>query len=84
LRQRLVVDLCSEEGNHPINNLQLEASEAKVPVAGEERGNKLHVVERSDGAHFRADHVIGIVLPLPGFEEQRKRKPAQAAAADSR
>ena len=33
--------LCSAEGNHPIDNPQLEASEAKAPVAGEERGNKL-------------------------------------------
>jgi hypothetical protein len=36
--QRLVVDLGSEERNHPVENPQLKADKAKLTVAGEERG----------------------------------------------
>ena len=37
--QRLVVDLGSEERNHPVENPQLKAVKAELPVERNERGN---------------------------------------------
>jgi hypothetical protein len=43
IRQGLIVDLCSEKSNHPVNNPKLKADKRELPVAGEKRGYYLNV-----------------------------------------
>jgi hypothetical protein len=49
------VNLRSEKGHHSIDNSQLKAHKGELTVAGQQRGNQLHVTERRHGPHFCAD-----------------------------
>ena len=45
--------LVGQERNHSVSDPQLEPICGELPVAGEERGDELHVIEGGHGAHFR-------------------------------
>jgi hypothetical protein len=43
--QRLVVDLCSQQRNHPVENPQLKADTGELAVAGQQRGNEFYIAQ---------------------------------------